>query len=69
MNEIGFLVEEAAEGGFTARAPRFSIFTDADLIEELKVNIREAIRCHFDGEVNLPKVVHLHFIKNEIMSL
>lgn len=69
MNEIGFLVEEAAEGGFTAQAPRISILTDADSIEELKVNIREAIRCHFDGEVGFPQVVHLHFIKNEIMSL
>lgn len=69
MREIGFLIEEAAEGGFTARALNLSIFTDADTIEELKANIRDAILCHFDNKADLPQIVHLHFIKNEIMAL
>jgi len=30
MSEVIFLVEEAPEGGFTARALGFSIFTEAD---------------------------------------
>jgi hypothetical protein len=32
MNELIFIVEEAVEGGFTARALGASIFTDADTL-------------------------------------
>ncbi|MFZ5818361.1 MAG: 2-oxoisovalerate dehydrogenase [Chloroflexota bacterium] len=49
MNEIIFLVEDAPEGGYTARALGHSIFTEADSWEELKEAIQEAVRCHFDG--------------------
>ena len=60
MKEIVFRVKEAPEGGFTARALGFSIFTDAEAMDELKASIQEAIRCHFDEE-DLPRVVRLHF--------
>jgi len=42
MTEIIFLVEEAAEGGYTARALGESIFTEADDLEELERNVRDA---------------------------
>jgi predicted RNase H-like HicB family nuclease len=48
MTEIEFLVEEAIKGGYIARAIGFSIFTEAGTMEELKINIQEAIDCHFD---------------------
>jgi hypothetical protein len=48
MNEIIFLVEEAAEGGYTARALGQSIFTEADDLETLNVQVRDAVLCHFD---------------------
>jgi predicted RNase H-like HicB family nuclease len=48
MNEIIFLVEEADEGGYQARALEHSIFTDAETMESLKDNIREAVHCHFE---------------------
>ena len=54
MNEIIFLVEEALEGGYTAKAIGESIFTEADTMDEIKVNIKEAVECHFDeGGFNL----------------
>ena len=56
MNEIIFLAEEAPEGGYTAKAIGFSIFTEADTADELKIHVREAIRCHFEEE-DLPKTV------------
>lgn len=53
MTEIIFLVEEAPEGGYTARALGESIFTEADDLEGLERNVRDAVRCHFDeGEQN-----------------
>lgn len=50
MNEIIFLVEEAPEGGFTARALGESIFTEADTMDELRQQIRDAVACHFEDE-------------------
>ncbi len=43
MNEAIVLVEEAGEGGYQARALEHSIFTDAETIESIKANIREAV--------------------------
>ena len=53
-------LEEAAEGGYTARAVGASIFTQADDIAELEQNVREAVHCHFDDEAERPRIVRLH---------
>lgn len=47
MNEIIFLVEDAVEGGFNARALGESIFTEGDDMDDLRTNIRDAVDCHF----------------------
>ena len=67
MNELIFLVEEAAEGGYTARALGHSIFTEAETMDELRANVRDAVRCHFD-EGNAPKVIRLHFVREEVLA-
>lgn len=67
MNEILFLIEEAHEGGFLARAMGQSIFTEADDIESLHRQIRDAVRCHFD-EGTGPKLIRLHFIREEVIA-
>jgi hypothetical protein len=66
MNEIIFIVEESVEGGYEARALGHSIFTEGDTVEELKNNIKEAIHCHF--EENMPKMVRLHFVREEYFA-
>jgi hypothetical protein len=43
-----FSVQESPEGGYEARALGYSIFTQADSMEQLKQNVREAVHCHFD---------------------
>jgi len=48
--EIIFIVEETLDGGYEARAVGESIFTEAENIDELKRNIAEAVRCHFDED-------------------
>jgi hypothetical protein len=67
MKEIIFLVEEAAEGGFTARALNDSIFTEADSLDEMRQNIREAVDCHFDHGM-APELIRLHIVREEILS-
>jgi predicted RNase H-like HicB family nuclease len=47
-SEIIFVVEEATEGGYTARALGASIFTEGETLSEVKANIREAVECHFE---------------------
>ena len=48
MSEIIFVVEEAAEGGYTARPGE--IFTEADTVAQLHDEIRDAVRCHFEED-------------------
>lgn len=68
MNEIIFLVEEAPEGGYTARALGESIFTEADTWNELKNAIQEAVQCHFD-EWKFPRIIRLHIVREEVVML
>jgi len=67
MDEIIFSVEEAAEGGYTARALGHSIFTEANTIPELHEMVRE-VRCYFE-EGKTPKVVRLHFVRDEVIAV
>jgi hypothetical protein len=68
MNELIFIVEDAPEGGFLARALGASIFTEADTIEELPGKVRDAVHCHFE-EDKAPKVIRLHHVRDEVISL
>ena len=65
--EIIFAVEESPEGGFEAQALGHAIFTQADTLEELRAEVQDAVRCHFDENVR-PKVIRLHFVKDEVIS-
>ena len=67
MNELIFLIEEAPEGGYVARALGHSIFTEAESMEALRHQIRDAVRCHFD-EGQSPKVIRLHFVREEVIA-
>lgn len=66
MNEIIFNVEESPEGGYEAQALGYSIFTDGDSLEELKENVKDALRTHFGEE--MPKVVRLHMVKDIVFA-
>lgn len=52
--EIIFLVEEAPEGGYVARALGYSIFTEGDTLDAIREEIKDAVRCHFD-ENQIPR--------------
>jgi len=68
MNEVIFLVEEAPEGGYTARALGESIFTEADTLEGLHEQVRDAVQCHFDEDCR-PQIIRLHFVREEVLAL
>ncbi|MEX1139693.1 MAG: 2-oxoisovalerate dehydrogenase [Bacteroidota bacterium] len=68
VNELIFLVEEAPEGGFTARALGESIFTEADTLETLPEKVKDAVRCHFENGKG-PKVIRLHHVREQVFNL
>lgn len=67
MTEIHFIVEEAPEGGFTARAVGEDIFTEADDLAALHEQVRDAVRCHFD-EDKKPALIRLHITREEALA-
>ena len=66
MEEIIFLVEESAEGGYTARALGISIFTQAESLESLRTFVKEAVHCHFDDAKK--RIIPLHIVKDEVIA-
>ncbi len=68
MTEIVFIIEEAPEGGFTAKALGEPIFTEADDMGELRRMVRDAVHCHFPDEQARPKVIRLHSVKDEVLA-
>jgi hypothetical protein len=67
MDELIFLVEEAPEGGYAARALGASIFTEGDDLDHLREQVRDAVRCHFD-EGQGPRLIRLHFVREEVFA-
>ncbi len=67
-SEIVFVVEEAHEGGYCARALGQSIFTEADTLAQLEESVRDAVRCHFD-ESDRPTVIRLHFVRDQLLAV
>lgn len=68
MKELIFVVEDAPEGGFTARALGESIFTEAEDLKTLQENVRDAVKCHFEAG-QAPAMVRLHFVRDEIIAV
>jgi len=69
MNELIFIVEEDPSGGYTAKALGLAIFTEGDSREELAANVREAVEVHFEKPEQMPKIIRLHYVHDEVFAL
>ena len=67
--ELVFLVEEDPDGGYNASALGQNIFTQGDSVKELKEMINDAVKCHYENPEDMPKMVRLHFVKDEVFAL
>lgn len=65
--EIVFTVEQAPEGGFIARAAGQAIFVEAEDEADLHMQVRDAVSVHFDPG-QLPKLIRLHFVRDEVIA-
>lgn len=70
MRELIFEVrEDDVDGGYTATALGYGIHTEGDSLEELRRNVREAVECHFDESTEMPGIVRLHFVRDEVLAV
>ncbi len=46
-NIVQFFIQTAPEGGYTAQAVGYSIYTQGETLDETVHNIKEAVECHF----------------------
>lgn len=72
MSEIIFEVrEDEMEGGYVAIALGHAIATQAESLEDLRMMVRDAVRCHFGDGVagEPPKAIRLHFVRDELLAV
>ena len=67
-SEIIFEVTDAEEGGYCASALGYGITTQAETVEELRSMVREAVDCYFDDPSLAPKIIRLHFVRDEVLA-
>ncbi len=68
MTEIIFLVESDDESGYIAQALGESIITQADDLETLKQEVKDAVHCNFPDEKLRPKIIRLHIVQEEVFA-
>jgi predicted RNase H-like HicB family nuclease len=69
MTEIIFDVrEDEVDGGYTASALGVGIHTQGETLEELRANVKDAVDCYFDETMVAPKVIRLHFVRDEVLA-
>ena len=68
MSEIIFEVrEDEVDGGYTATALGYGIHTQGSTLEELRTMVKDAVSCYFDETMQSPKIIRLHFVRDEIL--
>jgi len=68
MSEIIFEIrEDEADGGYTAHALGYGINTQGETLEEIRAMVKDAVDCYFDETMPTPKVIRLHFVRDEVL--
>ena len=62
--EVG---EDESDGGYSASALGFGIHTQGDTLDDLRRNVREAVDCYFDDGMERPRLIRLHFVRDEVL--
>ncbi len=69
MKEVIFEVrEDETDGGYTASALGHGIHTEGDTLAQLRDNVREAVEAFFDETMDAPRVIRLHFVRDEVFA-
>ena len=69
MTEVIFEIrEDEVDGGYTASALGVGIHTQGDTLDELRANVKEAVDCYYDETMEVPKIIRLHFVRDEVLT-
>jgi predicted RNase H-like HicB family nuclease len=60
--------EDEADGGYTAAALSYGIHTQGDTPEELRAMVKDAVDCYFDETMEAPRLIRLHFVRDEVLA-
>lgn len=60
--EFEFIVERRPDGGLSAHSSGACVVVEADDIEELRREVRDAVCCHFDERCR-PARIRLRFVE------
>jgi len=47
----------------------YSIFTEAETWDELRNKVLEAVTVHFDDATTRPRLVQMHYVKDELIPV
>ena len=64
-----FEIRDAEEGGFYGRSLGHAIFTEAETWDQLRENVLEAVGLHFEDAAERPRLVQMHYVKDELISV
>jgi len=67
--ELIFEIRDAEEGGLYARALGCSIFTEAETWDDLRANVLEAVSLHFEDAPMRPRLIQMHYVKDELVPV
>ena len=66
--EIIFEVSDGEiDGGYSASALGFGIHTEGGTLDQFRRNIREAVDCYFDDGMERPRLIRLHYVRDEVL--
>lgn len=59
--------EDEVDGGYSASVLGYGIHTQGDSVKEIRRNVKEAVDRYFDDTKPRPKLIRLHFVRNEVL--
>ena len=62
------VTEDEVDGGYSATALGYGIHTQGDSVDEIRRNVREAVDCYFDESMPRPRLIRLHFVRDEVLA-
>jgi len=51
-----------------ARALGYSIFTQGEDWNDLRAMVKDAVTCHFAKAAERPKIIRLHYVRDEVLA-
>lgn len=69
MTELLFIVTEQPQGGYVAQAAGSDLATSGATRDELLRNLKQVVVGRFDGRPDAPKLIHLHYVRDETIAM